>query len=470
MNTGSLLGLLAVLLLVAANGFFVAAEFALVKVRKSRIDQLVAEGQRTAGVVQTELAHLSNFIAATQLGITLASLALGWVGEPAVARLVAPVLVTVAGEQAAGFADSVAIALSFTLITAFHIILGEFVPKSVALQRSERVALFVARPLYIFSRIFRPFILLMSAVGGRVVRVLGLQAVIEHTSVHTVEELEMLVTQSREAGVLDNKEEILLRRVFDFNDKTANQVMTPRTEIVGVSKDVDWDALVEQVMGEHYTRFPVYDNTLDDIVGVVHVKDLFGWRRTAPPGTRFVVELILRPVLKVPESVSLGNLLTQMQSRKIHLTVLIDEYGGTAGIVTMEDILEEIVGEVQDEFDTRAKDIHHEVEVLPDGSSSVDGLMKLGDFAERFGVAFEETDYETIAGYVFGLLGRGPKVGDAVAIGDYRLRVLEMDNLRIARLHVERVAPPSPTEVAVAADATGFVDRSAQSARKTSRA
>jgi CBS domain containing-hemolysin-like protein len=445
MNIEVLWGLLAVFALVAANGFFVAGEFSLVKVRATRIDQLVAEGKGAARVVQSELTHLDNYIAATQLGITLASLALGWVGEPALAHLIDPLLEWVAGANAHLLADGVAVAISFGLITLFHIVLGELVPKSIALQRSESTVLLVARPLYLFARIFRPIILLMNGIGNWVVGLLGLHPAGEHVSVHSVEELEMLVTQSREAGVLDKTEEVLLRRVFDFGDKAASQVMTPRTEITGVPSDATLDQLTDTAMRERYTRFPVYQDTLDNIVGVVHVKDLFGFVRTHPGDAGFDVQKVMRPVLRVPETLHIEKLFPLMQGKKAHMVVVVDEYGGTAGIVTLEDIIEEIVGEVQDEFDTREKDRHPAIEVLPDGSSSVDGLLAVSDFAARFGVALDGTDYETIGGYVFGTLGRAPKLGDEVRIGPYQVVVEDLDNLRIARVRVlTKPLPPPP--------------------------
>ena len=418
MDAGSLVGLLAVFALVAASGFFVAAEFGLVKVRQTRIDELAVEGRSVAKVVQDQRRHLDSYIAATQLGITLASLALGWIGE---------------------LAHSAAIAISFFLITMFHIILGELVPKSIALQRSEGTALFVARPLYLFARLFRPFILLMNGVSNLVVRALGLQAAKEHGSVHTVKELEMLVTQSRKAGLLDNEEEVLLRRVFDFGEKTAQHVMVPRTEIVGVSQDITFEQLRERIAEERYTRFPVYKGTLDNITGMVHIKDVcthLGKRSSDEP---FPVQSILRPVLTVPKTTSITKLMALMRSQKAHLTVVIDEYGETAGIVTLEDILEEIVGEVQDEFDTPEEGVRSEVEMHADGSYSVDGLMSIDAFAKKFGGSFDSANYKTIAGYVFSELGRIPKVGDSVSSGRYRLTVEAMDHLRIARLRVERI-------------------------------
>lgn len=442
MELGSLFGLLAVFVLVAANGFFVAGEFALVKVRKTRVDQLVAEGKSAAKLVQRQVEHLDSYIAATQLGITLASLALGWVGEPALAHLIEPLFQGIAGEGAKDVANTVGIAVSFALITTFHIVLGELVPKSIALQRSEGTALFIARPLYLFGRIFQPFIMLMNGIGNLVVRLLGMHSANEHGSIYSVEELEMLVSQSREAGVLNTNEEVMLRRVFDFGDKTANQVMMPRTEIVGVPKGLSLNKLVEIASKERYTRYPVYDGTLDNIIGVIHIKDLFALlhqrQQDAPDmGTTFDQKQILRPVLRVPETVLIDHLLTQMRAKQVHLAVLIDEYGGTAGIVTLEDILEELVGEVQDEFDTRAEGSRPQIEILADGSSSVNGLMTIEEFSDHFGLTLSSTDYETVAGYVFGQLGHTGVVGDEIVLAPYRIWVEEIDDLRIARLRVQ---------------------------------
>lgn len=439
MDAGSLLGLLAVFALVATNGFFVAAEFGLVKVRQTRIAELVSEGKSVAKVVQDEIRHLDTYIAATQLGITLASLALGWIGEPSLAHLIEPLFAFAGGIAAEELAHSAAIAISFSLITMFHIVLGELVPKSIALQRSEGTALFIARPLYLFARLFRPFIVLMNGMGNLVVRALGLQAASEHGSVHTVKELAMLVAQSRKAGILDNDEEVLLRHVFDFGEKTAQHVMVPRTEIVGVPRDIRLVQLREKVAEEHYTRLPVYEETLANIIGVVHIKDVFTHLGKRGSGEPFTVQSILRPVLSVPKTTSITKLMALMQSQKAHLTVVIDEYGETAGIVTLEDILEEIVGEVQDEYDTPEEGVLPEMEMHADGSYSVDGLMSIDAFAEKFGGSFDSANYKTIAGYVFSELGRIPKVGDSVCSGGYRLAVEAMDHLRIARLRVERI-------------------------------
>lgn len=312
MDITSLFGVLAVFALVATNGFFVAGEFALVKVRSTRIDQLVSEGKSTAKVVQNQLSHLDTYIAATQLGITLASLALGWIGEPSLAHLIEPLFVWIGGAAAEDIAHTLAIAISFLLITALHIILGELVPKSIALQRSERTSLFVSRPLLLFSRLFRPFILVMNGTGNTIVRALGMQVASEQAAVHSVEELEMLVVQSRQAGILEQQEEVLLRRVFDFEEKTAQQVMIPRTEVVGIPITITFEQLQARFAHERYTRLPVYEGTIDSILGVIHIKDIFAQTCT-PSHDSFDIHHLLRPVLAIPETTSISTLLTQMR-------------------------------------------------------------------------------------------------------------------------------------------------------------
>ena len=445
----SVWGLLSVVVLVAINGFFVAAEFSLVRVRKTRIEQLVDEGKSAAKLVQAQLEHLDTYIAATQLGITLASLALGWVGEPAVSHLIEPLFEWIGGEGAVDITNTVGIIVSFLLITTFHIVLGELVPKSVALQRSEGTALLITRPLALFARIFRPFIYLMNSIGNGIVRMLGLQAASEGEGVHTVEELEILVAQSREAGVLDQGEEVMLRRVFDFGEKTAQQVMMPRTEIVGVSSKTGLEDLIELSADQHYTRFPIYEGNLDHIIGAVHVKDLVARQSKKLRDEPFLLSQILRPILVVPQTVSLEELLSQMRSRRVHMAQLVDEYGGTAGLVTLEDILEEIIGEVRDEFDLSSERQGAGVEVLPNGTSLVSGLLNLADFSDRFKVEFDEPQYDTIAGYILHELSRAPKIGDSVRLDRYQLSVEKVANMRIVQVKVTPVSQVESTSVNV---------------------
>ncbi len=438
MDISSLVGIVAVVALIAANGFFVAGEFALVKIRSTRINQLAEEGNRTAKIIQTQLEHLDTYIAATQLGITLASLALGWIGEPSLAHLIEPLFAWIGGTAAEALTHTLAIVISFTIITAGHIILGELVPKSIALQRTEGAVFFVSRPLQLFARIFRPFIVLMNSIGNAVVRLFGLQETSEHANVHSAEELEMLVVQSRQGGAIDAQEEELLHHIFDFGDKTVQQVMVPRTEIVGVPISASLEQVQVIFATEQYTRLPAYEGSIENIVGIVHLKDVFTLSRTPVERASFELTRLLRPVLYVTQTTTIEAVLPQMRSKRIHLAIVLDEYGATAGMVTLEDIMEEIVGEVQDEFDTRERGVRPEVERLPDGTASVDGLMALSSFADQFGVKLPLSSAHTIGGYVFERLDRLPTVGDSIPLGDYRLRVEELDHRRIARVHVER--------------------------------
>ncbi|WP_165423183.1 hemolysin family protein [Ktedonosporobacter rubrisoli] len=447
MDVSALVGVLAVLALVAANGFFVAGEFALVKVRATRIEQLVEEGNKTAQIVLAQIRHLDTYIAATQLGITLASLALGWIGEPSLAHLIEPLFARIGGPAAEALTHSVAVTLSFIIITAGHIILGELVPKSIALQRTENAVFFVARPLLIFARLFHPFILLMNGIGNAVVKLFGLQATGEHGSVHSVEELELLVAQSRKGGELDAQEEEMLHHVFDFGEKTVQQVMRPRTEMTAVPLTISMEELRAIFAQEQYTRLPVYDGGPEQIVGMVHLKDFFTQQQTLNQTRPLTTVDILRPVIYVTETSSIENLLTQMRSSRIHLAIAIDEYGATAGMLTLEDIVEEIVGEVQDEFDTREQGIRSEVETFADGTFSVDGLMAIASFADQFGIKEPSSSAHTIAGYVFEHLDRLPLIGDSVMLEDYQLQVEELDHRRIARLHVLLHPKARPEEV-----------------------
>jgi CBS domain containing-hemolysin-like protein len=436
MDISSLLGLVAVLVLIAANGFFVAGEFALVKIRVTRINELAEEGNKAAKIIQEQLAHLDRYIAATQLGITLASLALGWIGEPSLAHLIEPLFAWIGGSAAEALTHTLAVIISFTIITAGHIILGELVPKSIALQRPEEAVFFVSRPLQLFAQLFRPFISLMNGIGNSLVRLLGFQTDAGQASVHSAEELEMLVAQSRQGGAIDAQEEELLHHVFGFGEKTVQQVMVPRTEIVGIPISASLEEVKALFATEQYTRLPAYDGSIENIVGLVHLKDIF--RYTLVEGSTFELTSMLRPVLYVTESTSIEAVQSQMRSKRIHLAVVLDEYGATAGMVTLEDIMEEIVGEVQDEFDTREQGVRPEVERLPDGAVSVDGLMALVSFADLFGLQLPRSSAHTVGGYVFERLDHLPAVGDHISLEDYRLTVEELDGRRIARVRVQQ--------------------------------
>ena len=436
------LSLIAVLVLVLLNGFFVAAEFALVSVRKTRIDQLVIEGNARARTVQRALTHLDTYIAATQLGITMASLALGFIGEPAIAGLLEPLFARFLPAEGAFFTShGVALVIAFSIATALHIVLGELAPKSIALQRAESTSLWVTGPLDIFLKLLRPFIAALNGIGNAVVRLIGLQPAGGHASVHSVEELELLVHSSREAGLLEEQQERMVAGVFDFGERHASRVLTPRTEIYAVPLTISLPELAQRAGEGNHSRLPVYDGDLDHIVGVVHAKDVI---RALEPGAQqaaFDLRTIMRPVPFVPASLPLDKLMAELRLQKAHLAVVIDEFGGTAGIVTLEDLLEEIVGEVADEFDPAREAIEQQ----GDGSVTLDGLLSIEEVDERFALGVEEPFYDTLGGYVFGQLQREPKVGDTLPLPDGRqLRVTELDGLRVARVLLLPTGKASP--------------------------
>jgi CBS domain containing-hemolysin-like protein len=438
---GIVIRLVAMFGLVLLNGFFVAAEFALVSVRRTRIEQLANEGSGRARRVRRALDHLDTYIAATQLGITMASLALGFVAEPAIAAILDPLFARVPwlhGPGAVVSSHTVSLIIAFAIATALHIVFGELAPKSIALQRSEATSLWVTAPLDLFLRLFRLPIRVLNGIGNAVVRLIGLEPAAGHSAVHSVEELEILVHSTTEAGYLETQQEQMVAGVFDFGERRASRVMTPRTELHAVPVTIGLDELTAEAAEGRHSRLVVYEENLDHILGVVHAKDVLRVlaRRlsatssgaTVPP---FDLRDILREVPFFPESLPLDELMAEMRRRGAQVAVMVDEFGGTAGIVTLEDLLEEIVGEVKDEFDPTQEEIVPQ----PDGSYLVDGLMAVEEIDERFGLGVEEPFYETVGGYVFGQLGRAAALGDEVtAPSGRRLRVAELDGLRVARV------------------------------------
>jgi putative hemolysin len=443
-------GLAAILVLVAATGFFVASEFAIVSVRKTRIEQLIAEGNTRAYLVKRAIDNLQTYIAATQVGITMATLGLGALGEPVLASLIAPPLELVlptAFVEAFISVHGIAIAVSFLVVTVLEIILGEFVPKIIARQRAEATVLFVIRPLNFFLFIFRPLVWLINLLGNAVLRLIGMDSAdAEHANVHSVEELEMLVASSRRAGVLEEEEEAILRRVFDLGDLTARQVMLPRTEINAVPIDATLPEVIQIIEKDRHSRYPIYEGNLDNIVGVLYVKDVFLFLARKVEGhlgdgasdsgqaldAGFSVRALKRDILTVPESMDVNHLLAKMKQSRIHIAVVIDEYGGTSGIVTLEDLVEEIVGEVRDEFEVGEE--HPDIEFTPDGTV-VNGLTSIDDLNERLGLKIH-SDADTVGGYVFERLGRKPELGDEVSMDGHSVRVEELDGLRIAQVRI----------------------------------
>ncbi|MFN2431559.1 MAG: hemolysin family protein [Gemmatimonadota bacterium] len=429
--------LLAVIGLVLANGFFVAAEFSLVAVRRTKIEQMVREGRPFAATLKRASQHLDAFIAACQLGITMASIGLGWIGEPALAGLFEPLFRSLGLDWAEAAAHTLAVICAFAIITALHVILGELAPKAIALQQPEATSLIVVTPLEVFQKMFRPFIWAMNAIGLGVVRALGFQPVSASDVAHSEEEINMLVRASRDAGILAREEQDMVQRALAFSDLSGDQVMVPRTEIIALPLHLPKHELLARVVDSGFTRFPVYRESLDDIVGILNVKDLLPALQRLPE----VVDLapFARPPVTLPETVSIYGLLARMKEGHSHLIVLIDEFGGTAGLVTLRDLMERVFGEVREESDGDERPLFEE---LSGGEVLIDGLTLIEDVEQALNVELDEEDPDlnTIGGYVFSALGHKPELGEVVERNGYRFTVEELDGMRIARVRFARVA------------------------------
>lgn len=427
----TLFRVVAVLLLVFVNGFFVAAEFSIVTVRRTRVEQLVAQRHPLAQSLRRAVQDPSPFIATTQLGITAASLALGWLGEPALAETLEPLFAFLPVSVAHVSAHSIAVVVSFTLITSISIVLGELIPKNLALQRPEGVAFVVIEPLTIFQTIFKPFVAVLNAAGTLGLRLFGLTPLPSHGLVYSVDELRMLVTASRQAGVLQEDEEDMIERVFNFDEVHAHEVMVPRTEMVSVPITATIARVIELAAKTHHTRFPVYEENIDNVVGVVYLVDLL--RRFGQADlNRVTIRRYVREALVLPETVPINVLIQRMRQHKTHLAILVDEYGGTAGLVTLLDVLERIIGPVPDQLEPPPP----EIQVCEDGSLLVDGLTHLDEVNERTGLDLTSDIYDTIGGFVLGEIGRRPEVGDRVSYDGTIFQVEAVDGLRIARVRI----------------------------------
>jgi len=434
------LKLAVVLLLVMANGFFVASEFALVTVRRSRISKLVADGNKRARTVIRILDNLTSYISAFQLGVTLASLALGWVGEDTVAHILEPVLGRMLpGAASTVAAHTIAIVIAFASITYLHIVLGEIVPKTFALERAERMALAVALPIDIFYRTFKAPISLLDNSASKIVRWLGLHSSAEQTAVYTEEELRHLVGLSHKSGHLIEDERQLINNVFDFTEATVESVMVPRTEIEALDAELsptDMLAIFEQT---GYSRMPIYRDSLDNIIGVVLQKDL---SRIVRQGRSVELAEFVRPALFIPTGVKLNDALRTLRRSSEHMAMVVDEHGGVEGLVTLEDLLEEIVGEIRDEHDDQAV---HQIIEQPDGAYSVRGNISIRDANKLLGLKLPESDaYHTIAGFMMARAGRVLKRGESVDYNDLKLTVQSTARNRIIETKIEKLEAIEP--------------------------
>jgi len=426
-----------VLLIVLANAFFVAAEYSLVTARRSRLNEMAENGNRRAKIALRIMDSPIRFIGTVQLGITAFSILLGAVGEPIVEHWIdEPV-----------FSHGVAFVIAFSLVTYLHVTLGELVPKAIALTKNESTALWVALPVEAFYVATYPLVWVLQESSNRFTRLFGITPAPAGVVSHTAEELRMIVAQAEDTGVIETAEEEMLYKIFDFADKEAHEVMVPRPEVVAVSVDLPPEECLAAVIDSPYTRYPAYRGSLDEIVGTLHVRDLFSALNDRGIENVRVEELLRLPYF-VPETKDLGALLGDFRRTKQHMAIVIDEYGAMQGIVTLEDLLEEIVGEIEDEYDLPDE----AVERVDDTTIRIDGTFPIDDFNEQFGTELPQDDYHTVAGFVFGLLGRAPEQGDEVEHGGLAFRVLETDGSRIERLEVHGLPPGEDGEASIAAE------------------
>ncbi len=420
-----LLGLVAVFALIGANAFFVAAEFALVGARKTRLDEMARDGDRKAMLAARVHQSLGRYISATQIGITLCSLGLGWFGEPVLSGIVLRAFRAFPARIGPVETETIATVISFGLITYTLIIIGELLPKALALRYPELMASWMAGPLIAFAWVMAVPIRIVSSTANWLLKLMGIKATGSHERLHSPEEIRMLVEQSQEGGQLGKQDARLLEGVFEFTEKTAQDVMTPRTEIVALEAGLTVEQAADIVAAAGRSRYPVHLDSLDDIIGIVHAKDLLRVLRTTPDAP---VRSVVRPPLLVPSTREVEDVLADMKRLKVHMAIVIDEYGGTAGLVTMEDLLEEIVGPIFDEHDAVER-------VAAAGAAPLlDGAMPISAFNAAHDASLDDTDYTTLGGYLFGQLGRLPQPGDRVTAGDHVFEIVAMEGRRVKKI------------------------------------
>ena len=419
------LKLFAAFVFVAINAFFVAAEFSIVKIRRSRLEEIEAHGNKKAKLAIKVTSSLDSYLSATQLGITLASLALGWIGEPALAVIIDPLFGHWLKDDPI-LMHSVSIATAFTIITLLHVVFGELVPKSIAIQKTETAVMLVVRPLYLFAQIFRPIIYIFDHLAALALKLIGIQPAHDSDLVHSEEEIKLIAGASQRGGIIDKTESEIIKNAVDFSDKIAREIMVPRQDMECLYLENTYEENFDIVKQSNHTRYPVCDEDKDNIVGMIHLRDILMNEDEKD------ITKMLREVLFVPESLSVSEVLHTMKRRRIHMAIVIDEYGGTSGLISMEDVLEELVGDIQDEHDT-ADDVYEKR--LEDGSFEFLGMTLLDKAMEYMGLrTLDEHEEDTIGGYVFGLLARKPKVGDVVDCPLCSFEILEIDGFRVKKV------------------------------------
>ncbi|MGG3446439.1 hemolysin family protein [Bacillus nitratireducens] len=421
-----------VIVLIALTAFFVAAEFAIVKVRSSRIDYLIAEGNNRAISVKTVITNLDEYLSACQLGITVTALGIGWSGKPALKHMFDVLFAN--WNVPTQLADILAVVLVFLFITFFHVVVGELAPKTFAIQKAEQVSFFVAKPLILFYRIAFPFIWILNGSARLITKFFGLKPPKKHDEVHSEEELRLLVSESYKNGEINQSEYKYVNKIFEFDDRIAKEIMVPRTEMNILNKEMPAEEALQKMSHEKYTRYPVVDGDKDHVIGFVNFKDIFTDFVKHRVVSEKTVEQYIRPIILVIESIPIHDLFLKMQKERTHIAILIDEYGGTSGLVTVEDILEEIVGDIQDEFDT---DEQPEIQQVSETKTILEGKVLVSEVNALLGLTIDDDDVDTIGGWI---LTKNIEIaeGDTIEIENYKFCVKELDGHYIKRLEVTK--------------------------------
>ena len=417
------------------NGFFVLSEFAIVKVRRSKLEELAKNGNSSAELALKVTASLDSYLSATQLGITLSSLALGWIGEPAVAQILEVLFAYLFSQDNEVFIHTLSFVIAFSSITLLHVVLGELVPKSIAIAKAERMALWVVRPLHYFWVLLYPFIRFFEILSNFFLSLLKIQAVKEHENAHSDEELKIIVGESLKGGFIDSVEGEIIKNAVDFSDTVAKEIMTPRKNMVCLDADDSFEDNLKVIVETNHTRYPYFKESKDNILGMIHIRDLLG----EMSGENRDLNSIVRALIIVPENASISDILKKMNKEQIHTALVVDEYGGTSGLLTMEDIIEEIVGDIADEYDL----VDEEVSQINEQTYKMSGMLDMESAEEKLGVKFSnEHEQVSLGGYVFTLFGRLPVVGDTLEDENCVFEVLEMDGARIKELKVTKKEVP----------------------------
>ncbi|MCT7446805.1 hemolysin family protein [Aliarcobacter skirrowii] len=432
--------LLVALILVLLNGFFVLSEFAIVKVRRTKLEEFVKQGKRSASLALKMSNSLDTYLSATQLGITFSSLALGWIGEPALARLIESNVTFLANNPV--LLHTISFIIAFSIVTFLHVVFGEIVPKSIAIAKAEVMVLYIARPLYIFWLVFYPLIRFFDIVAASILRALNVKPATEHELAHSEEELRIIVNESFKGGHIDSVESEIIKNAVDFSETVAKEIMTPRKDMICLNSEKSLEENIKRVISTKHTRYPYCNGGKDNIVGMIHSRDILN---DVLESKKLDISKLVRPIIMVPENTSISSILTRMNKSRIHLALVVDEYGGTSGLITMDDILEEIIGETTDEHDPKDESIL----LIDENRYEFDGIVNIEKVEELLDIEFEKDELSavTIGGRILNLIGRLPIEGETINDKDCTYKILAVNNNRITKILCEKKSKEEETKV-----------------------